>query len=199
MHIPLANITPIYKVASQTSSCPPDGTDYKELTMVLYCQVLEQDEKIKAMEADKENQTPSPTGPQPSIHLGPRWQDNFHAMGTHHYFIIPDGDQDVITPFVQYDLDSLFPELLATHGHGCTVHSQPLYASPHTSRTAFYFSHDKLLFHNNVIFTLAVDWVVGLEEDPTLAGEIQHFCLHQKMANNIAKYMGQLRDSLEVE
>jgi len=76
--LPLTNITPIHQVPLPIQ----DSTDYKELAMVLYRQVSNQDEKIKAMEKDKENQAPSPTDPQPSTHPGPGWQDNFDATRT---------------------------------------------------------------------------------------------------------------------
>jgi len=122
-----------------------------------------------------------PTGPQPGVHPGPGWRDNFNTTGTCHYFVIPDGNQDVIAPFVQYNLDSPFPKLLATNGQGCTVHSCPLYASPCTSCTASYSPQDELLFWANIVFTPTINWAVTLKDNPTLAGEIQHFCSHQKM------------------
>ena len=82
------------------------------------------------MDADAEKHTSSPTGPQPGIFPGPGWKDNFDTVGTHHFFVIPDGEEDVIAPFISYDLHTTFPELLATNGHGCTVHSRPLHACP---------------------------------------------------------------------
>jgi len=78
-------------------------------------------------------------------------------MGTHHYFVIPDSNDNVIAPFIQYDLDSPFPELLATNGYSCTIHSCPLYASPCTTHTASYFPHDKLIFCKHLVYTPAVD------------------------------------------
>jgi len=54
-HIPLANITLIQQVSPQSSYPILDSTDYEELAMVLYHQVSDQDTRIMAMEADKEN------------------------------------------------------------------------------------------------------------------------------------------------
>jgi len=118
--VPLADITPIQQILH-----PLDNTtDYEELAMVLYQQVSDQDARIKELqEADKENQAPSPTDPQPSMHPGPGWQDNFDTTGTCHFFVIPLGDKDVIAPFIRYDLHSPFPELLATNGRNCAIHS----------------------------------------------------------------------------
>jgi len=55
LRIPLTNITPIHQIAPWISGYPVDGTDYKELTMVLYHQMSNQDTRIEAIEADKEN------------------------------------------------------------------------------------------------------------------------------------------------
>jgi len=109
---PLADITLIHQVSHPLE----DTTDYKELAMVLYRQVSDQDARIKELTEDKENRVPSPINPQPSTHPGPGWQDNFDATGTRHLFVIPLGDEDVIAPFIRYDLRNPFPELLATNG-----------------------------------------------------------------------------------
>jgi len=193
--VPLADITPIRQVSHPLG----DTTDYKELAMVLYQQVSDQDTTIKELMEDKENQAPLPTDPQPSTHLGPGWQDNFDANGTCHIFVIPLGDEDVITPFICYDLHNPFPELLATNGHYCTVHSRPLHAIPQTSHTSPLLPRNELFFHPDLELTRGVDWAVLYEDDPTLAGEVQHFRSHKKACNHLTKSMGQLCESLEVE
>jgi len=193
--VPLADITPIRQVSHPLS----DTTDYEELAMVLYRQVSDQDTKIKELMEDKENQAPSPTDPQPSTHPGPGWQDNFDATGTRHLFVIPLGDEDVIAPFIRYDLRNPFPELLATNGRNCTVHSRPLHAVPQTSRASPLSPRNELFFHPDLELTRGVDWAVLYEDDPTLAGEVQHFRSHKKACDRIARRMGQLRESLEVE
>jgi len=148
---------------------------------------------------DKENRAPSSTNPQPSTHPGPGWQDNFDAKGTRHLFVIPLGDEDVIAPFIRYDLRNPFPKLLATNGRYCTVHSRPLHAAPQTSRASPLSLRNKLFFHPDLELTRGVDWAVLHEDDPTLAGEVQHFRSHKKACDRLAECMGQLRESLEVE
>jgi len=194
--VPLADITPIRQVSHPLG----DTTDYKELAMVLYRQVLDQDAKIKELlEENKEKEAPSPTDPQPSTHPGPGWQDNFDANGTRHLFVIPLRDEDVITPFVRYDLHNPFPELLATNGRHCTVHSRPLHAAPQTSCVSPLSPRNELFFHPDLELTRGVDWAVLHEDDPTLAGEIQHFRSHKKACDKLTKRMGQLCESLEIE
>jgi len=193
--VPLADITPIHQVSHPLG----DTTDYEELAMVLYRQVSDQDATIKELLENKENQAPSSTDPQPSTHPGPSWQDNFDAMGTCHLFIIPLGDEDVIAPFICYDLSNPFPKLLATNGCHCTVHSRPLHAVPQTSCASPLSPHNELFFHPDLELTRGVDWAVLQEDDPTLAGEVQHFRSHKKACDRLARHMGQLRESLEVE
>jgi len=194
-HAPLADITPIRQVPHPIK----DTTDYEELAMVLYRQVSDQDATIKELMEDKENRAPSSTNPQPSTHPGPGWQDNFDASGTRHLFVIPLGDEDVIAPFICYDLRNPFPELLATNGRYCTVHSRPLHATPQTSRTFPLSPRNELFFHHDLELTEGVDWAVLYEDDPTLASEVQHFRSHKKACDRLTKHMGQLRESLEVE
>jgi len=167
--VPLADITPICQV---TPSPITDSTDYEELTMVLYRQVSDQDAKIKALEEDKENQVPSPTDPQPSTHPGPGWQDNFDATRTHHLFVIPLGDEDIITPFIRYDLHNPFPKLLATNRCNCTVHSCPLHTIPQSSHASPLSPCNKLFFHPDLELTRGVDWAVLYKDDPILAGKV---------------------------
>ena len=194
-HLPLTDITPIHQVLLPIL----DGTDYEELAMVLYCQVSDQDKKIAAMEADKENQAPSPTNPQPSTHPSLGWQDNFNATGTCHLFVIPNGDEDIIAPFIHYDLHNPFPELLAMNRHHCTIYLHPLHAVPQISCASPLSSCNELFFHPDLKLTRGVDWAVLWEDDPMLAGEVQHFHSHKKACDCLARCMGQLCESLEVE
>jgi len=191
--LPLADITPIRQVTTS-----PDGTDYEELAMVLYCQVSDQDEQIQVLEANKENQALS-TDPQPSTHPGTGWHDNFDAKGTCHLFVIPNGDEDVIAPFICYNLHNPFPELLATNSKNCTVHLCPLHAVSQTSQASPLSPHNELFFHPDLELTRGIDWAILHEDDPTLAGEVQHFRSHKKACDRLAARMGQLCKSLEVE
>jgi len=194
-HIPLTDITPIRQVSHPLG----DTTDYEELAMVLYRQVSDQDATIKELMENKENQVPSPTDPQPSTHPGPGWQDNFDATGTRHLFVIPLGDEDVVAPFIRYDLRNPFPKLLATNGRNCTVHSRPLHAAPQSSRVSPLSPRNELFFHPDLELTRGVDWAVLYEDDPTLAGEVQYFRSHKKACDRLAKRMGQLHESLAIE
>jgi len=187
--VPLADITPIRQVSHPLG----DTTDYEELAMVLYRQVSDQDAIIKELqEADKENRIPSPPTPQPSTHPGLGWQDNFDATGTRHLFVIPLGDEDVIAPFIRYDLRNPFPKLLATNGCHCTVHSRPLHAVPQTSCASPLSPRNELFFHPDLELTRGVDWAILYEDDATLAGEVQYFRSHKKACDRLAKRMGQL-------
>jgi len=64
------------------------------MAVVLYQQAKANMLKTKAMDADVEGHTPSPTGPQPGVFPGLGWKDNFNAIGTHHFVVIPDGIED---------------------------------------------------------------------------------------------------------
>jgi len=183
----------------QVSQPLGDTMDYEEPTMVLYRQVSDQDARIQELTEDKENQAPSPVDPQPSTHPSPGWQDNFDATGTCHLFVIPLGDEDVITPFIRYDLHNPFPKLLATNRQHCVVYSRPLHAVPQTARSSPLSPRNKLFFHPDLELTKGVDWAVLQEDDPTLAGKVQHFRSHKKACDHLAKHMGQLQESLEVE
>jgi len=95
------------------------------MAMVLYQQAETNALEANAMNKEAEKRTSSPTGPQPGVLPGPGWKDNFNTVGTRHFFVIPDGEEDVIALFISYDLHTTFPELLATIGRGCTIHSCP--------------------------------------------------------------------------
>ena len=169
------------------------------MAMVLYRQVSDQDARIKELMENKENQVPSVEESQPSMHPGPGWQDNFDATGTCHLFVIPLGDENIITPFICYDLRNPFPKLLATNGRYCVIHSCPLYAAPQTSHASPLSPCNELFFHPNLELTRGMDWAILYKDDPTLASEVQYFCLHKKACDHLAKRMGQLCELLEVE
>ena len=107
-------------------------------------------------------------------------------MSTRHYFVIPDSKEDVIATFICYDMTSPFPELLATNGCNCTIHSHPLHAradaQPHTPLSP----RDKLLFVNKLPYSSAINYTIKQEEDPTLAGEVKYFCSHHKKTAKLA-------------
>jgi len=138
------------------------------------------------MNTDTEGCTPSPNGPQPGILPGPGWKDNFTATGTHHFFVISDGEEDVIAPFISYNLHTTFPKLLAMNGHSCTVHSCPLHACPVRQHHTTISPKDELLLTKDMQFTDLVDWALVKEDVPTLQGEVQYFHAHHSKAVQIA-------------
>ena len=169
------------------------------MAVVLYEQSEAKMLDVQAMNAEAEEQTPSPSGPQPGVHPGPGWLDNFMTMGTRHFFVIPDGDEDVIAPFISYDLHTTFPELLTTNGHGCTIHSHPLHAHPIGQHHTAISPKDKLLFTEGMQFTDLVDWALKQEDDATLQGEVQYFRAHHSKSIQIAHHIGALKESLQTE
>ena len=92
----------------------------------------------------------------------------------------------MIAPFICYNMAGPFPELLATNGCNCTVHSCPLHAHTNIQGCIPLSPCDKLLFVDKLIYSNVVDYVVVKEDDPTLAGEVKYFCSHYKKANKIA-------------
>jgi len=149
------------------------------------------------MDANAEGRTPSPTGPQLGVLPGPGWKDNFDTVGTRHFFVIPDGDKDIIAPFISYDLHTTFPELLATNGRGCTVHSCPLHACSVGQHHTAISPKDKLLLTQGAQFTDLVDWALKTEDDATLQGEVQYFRAYHSKACQITHHIGALKESLQ--
>ena len=143
-HIPIPNTLPAYpgtklmnysdpSFPNSPTSSPeplPIPPPYKMMTcaspfndchmaVMLYDKLAAQEALINARDADAERQTPSLTGPQPGVHPGPGWIENWTEINTHHYFAIPNGEEDKIASFICYDITGPFPELLATNGCNC--------------------------------------------------------------------------------
>jgi len=176
-------------------SCSP--SPISPMAMILYQQAEVKTLKAKVMDADAEGCTPSPTSPQLGVYPGPGWKDNFDAVGTHHFFVIPDSDKDVIAPFISYDLHTTFPELLATNRRGCTIHSHPLHARSVRQHHTAISPKDKLLLTQGAQFTDLVDWALKAKDDATLQGEVQYFRAHHSKACQIAHRIGALKESLQ--
>ena len=124
---------PVLQAFIQTTNNPIEARVQDEglvenMALVLYKGSRQLDVTQMNTAADEEHTTPTPHRPQPGRFPGPGWRDNWDTTGTQHFFVIPDREEDVIAPFISYNLDSPFPELLATRGLGCTVHSRPLHA-----------------------------------------------------------------------
>jgi len=178
-------------------SCSP--SPILPMAVVLYQQTEANALAAKAIDADAEGHTPSPTSPQPGVHPGPGWKDNFDAIGTRHFFVIPDGDEDVIAPFISYNLHTTFPELLATNSCGCTIHSCPLHTCPVGQHHTAISPKDELLLTQGMQFMDLVDWALKQEDNTTLQGEVQYFCAYHSKACQIAHRIGALKESLQNE
>jgi len=209
-HDSISIMPPVTSATNSTYTSPIVPTFIKDIpshspspispmAMVLYQQAKTNKLEIKAMDADAEKHTSSPTGPQPGVLPGPGWEDNFNTVGTRHFFVIPNSEEDVIAPFISYNLHATFPELLATNGCGCTVHSCPLHACPVGQHYTAISPKDELLLTKGMQFTNLVDWALRKEDDPTLIGEVQYFCAHHSKATQITCHIGILKESLQTE
>jgi len=169
------------------------------MAMVLYQQAETNALEAKAMDTDAKGQTPCPNGPQPGVLPSPGWRDNFTATGTCHFFVIPDGEEDVIAPFISYDLHATFPELLATNGCSCTVHSHPLHTCPVGQHHTTISPKDELLLTEGMQFTDLVDWALKVEDDAMLQGKVQYFRAYHSKSIQIACHIGTLKESLQTK
>ena len=172
----------------------------KDMALILYESSHQLDVAHMNASADEEHTTPTPEGPQLGRFPGPGWQDNWDATGTRHFFVIPDGEQDTIAPFISYNLDCPFPELLAMRGLGCTIHVRPLHArtDPSLARCTYSPAAEQLFVVGGV-HEDAVNWALRQEDDTTLQGEVQYFRTHHSHSLCLAKRIGQLCESLQVE
>ena len=202
---PSSNNAPVLQAFIQAADNPvetqvQDESLVENMALVLYESSRQLDIAQMNASVDEEHATPTPEGPQPGRFLGPGWRDNWDATGTCHFFIIPNGEQETIAPFISYNLDSPFPKLLATRGLGCTVHSRPLHACADPSIAQCpYLPAAEQLFIADGIHTDAVNWALRQEDDATLQGKVQYFHTHYSHSIRLAKRIGQLRESLQIE
>jgi len=174
-------------------------TDDHSMAVILYDKLVAQEVEQKAWDADAENQTPSPDGPQPGVHPGLGWIKNWTATNTRHYIVIPNSEEDVMALFICYDYSGTSPEVLATNGKGCQVHSCPLYARATGRSHSPYSPAQELLFHPNKQYTDLIDWAITNEDNQTLKGEVIRFRAHQTEATHIARCIGTLKEALQFE
>ena len=188
-------VIPIF--IEEIPSCSPSPISL--MAVVLYQQAETNQLESKAMDANAERRTPSPNGPQPGVWPGPGWKDNFDTVGTCHFFVIPNGEEVVIAPFISYDLCATFPKLLATNGCSYTVHSHPLHAHSVGQHHTPISPKDELLLVKDKQYADLVDWALVKEDDPTLQGEVQYFHAHNSKATQIACRIGVLKESLQTK
>ena len=118
----------IEAVDDPIEACIGDANLVQDMALVLYKGSRQMDVAQMNAKADEEHATPTPSGPQPNVFPGPGWLDNWTKTGMRHFFLIPHGKEVCIAPFIQYDFDTPYPELLVTHSKGCTIHLKPLHA-----------------------------------------------------------------------
>ena len=110
---------------------PPDYRPHSPTPSIEDITELMTARAMVAAQTEADRQTPSPTSPQPGVHPGPEWEHNQNARGIWYMFLIPDeGEGREVTPFIQADSDTDYPELMATRGHGCNIHTRALRAIP---------------------------------------------------------------------
>src|SRR6266478_3800860 len=84
-------------------------------------------------------------------------------------FLIPDeGEGREVAPFVQVDSDTDYPELMATRGHGCNVHTRALQAKPNPYPCPQFTWKEEFFFQDHKSFTPLVNQAIHLKGDPTL-------------------------------
>jgi len=102
--------------------------------------------------------TPSPTGPLLYIHLGPGWECNQSTDRIWYMFLIPDeGTRQEVAPFIQVNGDMDYPELPATRGQNCNVHTQALQAKPNPYPHPNFTRKEEFFFQDHKSFTPLVN------------------------------------------
>jgi len=102
-------------------------------------------------------------------------------------FLIPDeGEGREVAPFVQVDSDTDYPELMATRGHGCNVHTRALQAIPNPYPCPQFTWKEEFFFQDHESFTPLVDRAIHLEGDSTLAAEVQQYQNARQKSQNLA-------------
>jgi len=110
---------------------PPDYRPHSPTPLIEDITELMTAGALVAAQTEADRQTPSPTSPQPGVHPGPRWECNQNTGGIQYMFLIPDeGEGQEVAPFIQVDGDTDYPELMATQGRGCNIHTRALRAIP---------------------------------------------------------------------
>ena len=153
---------------------------------------------ITAQELRAEMETPSPTGSQPGVNPGPGWQLNSRDGGPRPEVLIPDENHGTqIAPYILYDMDTESPEILATRGRGCTVHSRPLRACADPYPRPVFTRKQEFLFSRDEAFTPLVDRALQLEGDLTLIAEVQRYRGAQSRTQRYAARIASLKKDLD--
>src|SRR6266481_7515828 len=144
-------------------------------------------------QTEANRQTPSPTGPQPSVHPRPGWEHNQNARGIQYMFLIPnEGEGREVAPFIQVDGNTDYPKLMATRGRRCNVHTRALQAIPNPYPRPRFTHKEEFFFQNHKSFTPLVDRAIHLEGDPMLVAEVQWYQNVHHKSRNLAMRLGTL-------
>jgi len=123
-------ITPTDPIPSMPSSPPQflqvnlqdPAPPFEQIVNTLIQHDVDAQVERATREEEEEGQTPSPTGPQPNVHLGPSWHVNFEEDAIHYVFQIPlDDGRYEIAHFIMINWNMMSPELLGMRGQCCKL------------------------------------------------------------------------------
>ena len=102
-----------------------------------------------------------------------------------------------MAPFVRYDFDTDSPELLATLGRGCGVHSTMLQARKAPYPTLVFTKKERYLFHPQESFSPIVSKAVDELRDVTLRAKVHRYRRFTRRAERMYRQLGDLRQKCE--
>jgi hypothetical protein len=143
---------------------------------------------------EEERQMPMPEGQQPGVNPGSGWILNSRDGGPQPDITIPDGNGGTqIAPFVQYDMEAGCPEVLATRGQNCTIHSTPLRARPKPYDRPHFTRKQQFTFMDLEPFSPLVDQALRKEDDISLTAEVQRYRFQNHYADRLADRIARLK------
>ena len=131
--------------------------------------------------------------PAPHQHPGHNWLVNQQPEGWLHEVEVPTGPNEyTMAPFVRYDFDTDSPELLATLGRGCGVHSTMLRARKAPYPTPVFTKKERYLFHPQEAFSPIVSKAVDELRDVMLRAEVHRYRRFTRRAERMYRQLGDL-------
>jgi hypothetical protein len=122
-------------------------------------------------------------------------EEQRYPYGIEFVFPIPHDSGEMPAPFIQCDFTEPFPVLRATRGRNCSVHTRPLRARPDPYPRPAFEPKQEFLFHDDQVFTTAVDIALGYEGDVTLKAEVQRFRNARAMVSRTAQLLIDVRNT----
>jgi len=188
-----------YMPRTPTPEPPPTyvrAPDYEDVPVPFQLELGGHIEAVHIGE-EEERQTPMPEGQQPGVNPGMGWILNGRDTGPCPNFIIPDGSGgEQIAPYIQYDMQPGCPEVSATRGRNCTVHSTPLRAKPKPYDRPFPTRKQQFTFTDLEGFSPVVDQALRKEDDISLTAEVQRYRFQNHYANRLADRISRLKVDL---